>query len=433
MIFRARLHPTALDRRIGWGQRLRCSLAAVLLVLTTPQVHAEVPVTLALDDVAIPDVMHMLSRSHRVNILVDEAVQNSVTLNIFDMPLSEAINAIASAGGFAVEERYNSYFIIPREQVGRHADGGVTQVRTFRVQYSDAEVVADIVEGYLSAYGSVTAFAERKLIIVQDAPDFIRKIENLLALIDEEPRQILIEARILEVALDDSQSFGIDWRRLFSADDGTGVVGTQGLAATGAQGFFLEIMNSDIEVIIDALMSDGRARTLSTPKLLTLEDEPASVIVGDRKGYRETTTINQVTTESIRFLESGVILRVTPSVDANNRVRLSIAPEISTGTVSDGIPSQVTTSVDTELLLEDGQTSFIAGLMKQGTTDRKSGIPLLAEVPVVGRLFRNQSKTWTNTETIVLITPRIMNGKRHADLLEETKATLDAQAPVHDF
>ena len=103
----------------------------------------------------------------------------------------------------------------------------------------------------------------------------------------------------------------------------------------------------------------GRVRTLSTPKLLALEHEEAEVIIGDRIGYRVTTTINQVTTESIEFLESGIILNVQPYVDRNGRIMMDIHPEVSTGTITnDGMPNQTTTEVTTQLLADDGQTIF---------------------------------------------------------------------------
>jgi type II secretory pathway component GspD/PulD (secretin) len=148
---------------------------------------------------------------------------------------------------------------------------------------------------------------------------------------------------------------------------------------------------------------------LSTPKLLALENQEASVIVGDRRGYAVTTTINQVTSESIEFLESGVILRVTPHVDSEGRVMMDIHPEVSTGVVdANGIPSQTTTEVTTRLLVGSGQTVFIGGLIKQTRTESRKGVPLLGRIPGIGLLFSSREVTSTNTETVVIITPRVI-------------------------
>jgi type II secretory pathway component GspD/PulD (secretin) len=159
---------------------------------------------------------------------------------------------------------------------------------------------------------------------------------------------------------------------------------------------------------LNLLSEEGRVRTLSTPQLLALENQEASVIIGDRQGFRVTTTINQVTTESIEFLESGVILRVIPWVDTEGRIMMDIHPEVSTGVIVDGIPSQTTTEVTTRLLVPSGRTVFIGGLMKHTLSERNQGVPGLKRIPLVGRLFSNNVKIGTNTETIVLITPHIV-------------------------
>ena len=151
-------------------------------------------------------------------------------------------------------------------------------------------------------------------------------------------------------------------------------------------------------------------RTLSSPNLLAVEDQESSVIVGDRRGYSVITTINQVTTESIEFLESGVILRVTPSVDAAGKVLMDIHPEVSNGVIDPltGIPSQTTTEVTTRMIVPDGQTIFVGGLIKHRIEESRKGVPIISKIPGLGRLFSSRENNKTNTETIVLITPTIL-------------------------
>ena len=415
---------------------LRTSIGALvvwLLAIVAAGAEDEKRVTLSLRDTQLSEVMEMLSKSRRVNVLLADGVAATVNLNLYDVELETAIRAIASAAGFAVEYRYGAYFIVNRDQARSHADGGLTQVRTFKIQYSDPAEVAGILESYSSDIGQVTALSHRNMLVVEDRPDFVRRIAALIKRLDQRPKQVLIEAQILEIGLDNSHRYGIDWRHLFDSKDGTGEVGTRDLAAANTQGFFLEILNSDFQVVVDALVQEGTARTLSTPKLLVLENEEAEVIVGDRQGYRETTTINQVTTESVKFLESGIILRVIPSVDEEGRVRLDVTPEVSTGTVEFGLPSQTTTSVTTQLLLGDGQTSFIGGLIKRNLTRSSAGVPLLRRVPGLGKLFQNEAKSYTVSETVVLITPHIVNVGDNPDVpheqksYEETVKALDAE------
>jgi type II secretory pathway component GspD/PulD (secretin) len=365
-------------------------------------------ISLTLREVTIAEVMEMLSRAGQVNILLSEDVQGKVSVNLFDMSIDRAIRSIASSAGYAVEKRNSSYFIVEREEAGKSAPGGPTEVRTYKVQYSDPELVSGIIEKHLSSYGQVTALPERRLLIIEDTPYFHTKIKSLLTKLDREPKQILIEARILEVGLKDSESFGLDWSKIFESGDAN--IGTQGLSTPGSPGLFFDLVKPDVQVVLDALRTRDRLRTLSTPKLLALEGQEAETIIGERLGYNVTTTIDNVTTTSTEFLESGVILKVKPSVDEQNRIFLEIHPEVSTGSVSQaGVPNQSTTEVTTSMLVESGQTVFIGGLIKRTSEQSREGVPVLGDIPGLGLLFSSRSLSSVNSELVVLITPYIVD------------------------
>jgi len=363
-------------------------------------------------DTELAEVMEMLSRAERINILLSGDVDGEVSFSLYDVPLSEAVRSIANAAGFAVERRNGTYFIINRDEAGDYAASDLTEIRTIPIHYADPAQLQNMLRPYLSEYGELTILAENRILMVEDLPEFVRRIEALIKSVDRQPKQILIEARILEVTLNAEDSYGIDWVNLFQTGDGTGTVGTRGLDNAGGsrtKGLFFEIAKSDISVKLSALEQDGRIRTLSSPKLLALEHQEASVIVGDRRGYKVTTTINQVTTESIEFLESGVILRVTSHVDRDGRIMMEIHPEVSTGVVdASGIPSQATTEVTTRLLVDSGDTIFVGGLIKQSISENRNGVPYLGRIPGLGLLFSSREKTSINTETIVVITPRVV-------------------------
>jgi len=372
-------------------------------------------ISLTLRDVPISEVMEMLSRTSRTNILLSEGVIGTVSVNLYNVDADEAIHSIARAAGFEVEKRRGSYFIVRRNEAGKHAPGGPTQLRTFKVQYSDPVAIAGILENYLSSIGQITTLPERKLIVVEDTPHFIDRIAALLTKLDKKPMQILIEAKILEIGLKDTESFGLDWSRLFEADNGSGIFGVQGLSNPGSPGLFFELVTPDVELFLEMLRTRDRLRTLSTPKLLALEGHEAETIIGDRLGYNVTTTIDGVTTTSTEFLESGVILKVKPSVDEQNRILLNIHPEVSTGSVSDdGIPNQTTTEVSTTMLVDSGQTAFIGGLIKRSAQQTREGVPVLGDLPVLGGLFSNRAISSVNTELVVLITPYIIDNDKVA-------------------
>ena len=172
---------------------------------------------------------------------------------------------------------------------------------------------------------------------------FQHRFQTLLQQVDVQPRQILIEAKILEVRLDRSEAFGVDWSKIVGGSDRSYTVGTRGLADRAGSGLFFSVVSDNLNIYLSALASKGRVHTLATPKLLALENQQAITSIGDQTGYKVTTTINQVTTESIQFLESGVILRVTPSIDERGRILMKIHPEVSTASVNNSIPSKNST------------------------------------------------------------------------------------------
>ncbi|MGI9234053.1 MAG: type II secretion system protein GspD [Woeseiaceae bacterium] len=367
-------------------------------------------ISMTMKDADLADVMDMISREQRVNIFVSTESNETVSFSLYDMTLPAAIRSIANSAGFAVEHYDGNYFIVDRDDAGKYAPDTLTQVRSFQLEYVSVEEMRSLLEPYLSEYGEMTVFAEKNIFLIQDTPEFLQRTAALVREIDKQPTQILIEAKILEVTLTDEDSSGLDWTRFFSSDGGTGEFGGQGLNNPASPGLFFSYTNDNITLALDALTSQGRVRTLSSPKLLAVEDRESSVIIGDRRGYSVITTINQVTSESIEFLESGVILRVTASVDANGKVLMDIHPEVSNGVINPltGIPSQTTTEVTTRMIVPDGKTIFVGGLIKHRIEESKQGIPIVSRVPGLGRLFSSRENNKTNTETIVLITPTIL-------------------------
>lgn len=360
-------------------------------------------ISLSYQSTDISEVYETLSRQNKVNILLAAGVTGDVSVNLYNVTLEEAIHVIATSAGFAVQMIQDSYIISLQDNVGKDILGGMTEVRALKVQYSDVSAVESILKGYLSRYGKITSLIERKMLVIDDQPQFLTKIEAILAEIDKEPRQILIEAKILDISLTDDDEFGINWTKTTTES----TFGVSGLNAP-ATGAFFTLLNDNIDLKLNALSKKGRTRTLSTPKLLALENQEASVIIGKQLGFKTTTTINQVTTETVEFIDSGIILTVTPSIDNSGRILLNIHPEVSDGVLEAGIPQLTTTSVTTQLLAEDGQAVFIGGLIKNTLSEVTEGIPILGDIPFIGRIFSNDSDKRNNTETVVIITPHIV-------------------------
>ncbi|KQQ88456.1 type II secretion system protein GspD [Massilia sp. Leaf139] len=380
-------------------------------VSSTTAPTAGAPTSFVFRDTPIAELFEMISRHERVNIMLGKGVTGNVAVSLYDMTPRQAIYAIAEAGGYQVVPRDNGYMIVNPADSAAPAPvaSGQLEVKALKVLYSEPQLVADILGKHVGRGGKVTVLPTRRMVVVEDTPDGIKRIAALLREIDTQPQQIMIEAKILEITLDDNQNFGIEWNKIFSGSgDNISRIGTTGLVTRTTPGLVFNFVNNNVDLYLNALSNKGRVRTLATPKLLTLENQEATTNIGDKLGYRVTTTINNVTTETIQFLETGVILRVTPSVDTDGRIALRVRPEISSGSFLGGIPSKKTTEVNTQLVAENGQAILIGGLIKASSGLRRSGVPLLGDVPGIGKLFSNDEATGSSTETIVLITPRIV-------------------------
>jgi type II secretory pathway component GspD/PulD (secretin) len=367
------------------------------------------PTSFVFRDTPIAELFEMISRHERVNIMLGKGVTGNVAVSLYDMTPRQAIYAIAEAGGYQVIARDNGYVIVnPAQPAGSEVlPTGQMEVRALKVLYSEPQLVADILSKHVGRGGKVSVLPARRMIVVEDTFDGVKRIEAVLREIDTQPQQIMIEAKILEITLDENENFGIEWNKVFSGD-GVNRIGTSKLLERTTPGLVFNYVNRNVDVFLNALNNKGRVRTLATPKLLTLENQEATTNIGDKLGYRVTTTINNVTSETIQFLETGVILRVTPSVDSDGRIALRVRPEVSSGSLLGGIPSKKTTEVNTQLVAENGQSILIGGLIKATSGQRRIGVPILGDVPGLGKLFSNNEHTGTSTETIVLITPRIV-------------------------
>jgi type II secretory pathway component GspD/PulD (secretin) len=370
---------------------------------------AGAPTSFVFRDTPIAELFEMISRHERVNIMLGKGVTGNVAVSLYDMTPRQAIYAIAEAGGYQVLTRDNGYVIVnPAQPADASAvPPGQLEVKSLKVLYSEPQLVADILSKHVGRGGKVTVLPSRRMVVVEDTREGVKRIESLLREIDTQPQQIMIEAKILEITLDQNENFGIEWNKVFSGD-GVNRIGTSALVPRNTPGLVFNFVNNNVDLYLNALSNKGRVRTLATPKLLTLENQEASTNIGDKIGYKVTTTINNVTSESIEFLETGVILRVTPSVDTDGRIALRVRPEVSSGSLLGGIPSKKTTEVNTQLVAENGQAILIGGLIKSSAGLRRTGVPILGEVPGLGKLFSNSETTGSLTETIVLITPRIV-------------------------
>ena len=300
------------------------------------------------------------------------------------------------------------------------------ETRAFELQYADAEDIKAKLEGIITTgVGKVTVDERTNSVVVTDLPGRMVSIVQMLSLFDQETRVVFIEAQILEIELQDRYQQGVNWEKFFSYFRGIHLTSVFPAAETLAQSqtlVFGDIDEKSWQSTVQLLNTLGNTRILSRPKIAVVNNAEANIMVGTREVY-STSSISQasdstVTSEAIEFIDVGIKLNVTPTINADGFITMKIKPEVSsvvdtytTANLST-IPIVQTSESSTTVKIKDGEMIMIAGLMK-GTDSRSSyGVPLLNKIPFIGSIFGSKDTDIKTKEIIVFITPHIIEGTR---------------------
>lgn len=255
------------------------------------------------------------------------------------------------------------------------------------------------------------------LLVLSNGEEY-EKIESALKRLDVPPRQVLIDVTIAEVSLTDDMSLGVEWT--FNDGRKTGLLdtGDKGVGAL-TPGFSYVLRNatgSDIKAALNMLATDKRVNVLSSPHIMVADNQQAKIQVGDsvptigQSAILGGTTTNTITT-SVQYIDTGIILTVTPRINASGLVTLEVQQEVSNAstTTTSGVNSPTISkrTAKSFVTVQSGETTVLGGLIQDNKTYATSGVPFLSEIPVLGALFGSQGVNAKKTELVVLITPKI--------------------------
>lgn len=272
----------------------------------------------------------------------------------------------------------------------------------------------------------ITAQKSSNQLLVRCRPNQWQEIESAIRRLDNPPLQVQIETRILEVTLSKGMNLGVQWYlgKLAANSSASGVEnlsGNQGALGYGGVGLgandtlYYSFVSNNLQVALRALESSGMTRVLSAPSLVVMNNQSAQIQVGDNIPINQK-TINidntAVTTNSVQYIQTGVILDVVPRINPGGLVYMDIQQQVSDASAavdSNGNPSISTRAVSTQVAVQSGQTVLLGGLIKQSESDSRAQVPLLGNVPGLGWLFGNKQQNKARTELLVLITPRVVS------------------------
>jgi hypothetical protein len=252
------------------------------------------------------------------------------------------------------------------------------------------------------------------MIVIEDIPEAIARVTSYIEQVDCPPKQVLIEAHILQVTLRDNEKNGVNFdalARIAGADLHLKTVGfAPTVAGTNAgNGFYATLSGGDLTGVIELLQTTTDTKTLGSPKVLVLNQQEATIHVGEDLGYQTTVTSELQSTQAPQFLQVGVLLNLTPRITRDNRVLLHVRPEVSTGAIDPltQVPNKKTTELETDVMLKDGEGMIIGGLIDEQDHTSQSKIPYLGDLWRVGFFFRRSDALKERKEVVIAIVPRI--------------------------
>jgi len=366
------------------------------------------PVTLSVQNLEITEVLAMLVGTRGLNLVCEGDVSGQVSLDLHEVPFDEALHAAVGMAGCEAIRRGNIYFV--RRSSGDQDSQVFADFRTYRLNFAQPENIKKVLDEMLSSGGKVVAYEPLRSVVVQDRSDVLDRLGTVIASIDQPPRQVLIEAEIIEVHLANDMQFGVDWS-LIHEGTAYGQIDLQGFAQPGtggSQGFFGRWEKDDFIGFLETMEGVEELSTLAAPKVLAIDGADAQIIIGGQLGFSVVTTVENTVIQSVEFLDTGAQLRITPTITDDGQVLMQIHPELSDGVIQNGLPSKSTTQVSSQVLIPDGQTLFIGGLIRERNETIRKGVPVLIHLPVVGALFGRTSNAVRKDEIVVLITPRVV-------------------------
>jgi type IV pilus assembly protein PilQ len=413
-------------------------------------------ISLEFKDIDIQNLLRLFADISHKNMVVSDDVKGKVTIALRNVPWDQAFDLILKTHGLGKEETGNIVRVAPASELEKERKEALEaqkaralleplRVRLIPVNYALAGDVSDKIKDVLSDRGVVTVDARTNVLIIKDIAENLAKAEGMVRNLDTQTPQVLIEARIVEAATQFTREIGIQWggNAGFSpvTANSTGLIFPSTATVTGAAGgtpnagtaaspnFAVNLPSAigpgsgaglgfifgsaggafNLNLRLSALENNGVVKTVSAPKVATLDNQEASISQGVSIPFAQVSAAGVQTA----FIEARLELKVTPHVTSDGSILMKISAtnnQPNAGiTGANGQPSISRKEAKTQMLVRDGDTSVIGGIYTRATGTQVNTVPLLGNIPILGWLFKHQADSDARTELLVFITPRILN------------------------
>ncbi|WP_224981735.1 type IV pilus secretin family protein [Geomonas agri] len=389
-------------------------------------------VTLEFSDADIRKIFQLIAEVSNLNFLIADDVTGTISIKLVNVPWDQALDVILEAKGLAMVQQGNIVQIKPRNKMQNQADEETAAKKAaermmelhtavFEVNYANISDLAAQFNIMKSERGVITKDERTSRVIVKDIQPALDDMRALLKTLDTPEKQVQIEARIVEATSTFTRDLGVQWAFGYKDSSASvaninniettfgGAVSTSGPGTSGAGGIGMGVSfgkltsNVQLDMRLAAAATIGQVKIISTPKVVTLNNKAAKISQGQSIPY-QTTSAEGTKTE---FVEAALTLEVTPHITADGSVSMKI--KASNNSPGAGSPPPINKKeATTELVVSNGDTTVIGGIYVDNETETDTGVPFLADIPLLGWLFKSNSKQKTKTELLIFITPKIV-------------------------
>ena len=386
----------------------------------------------------VRSVFRLLSEYSAVDIVVDPAVTGNVTTVVTNKTWQEVVHIVAKMMnltitnelGYLYAQKTDDYQkrLLEKASASNAQDQSVKlQRKIIRISNAKAEEMEKAVKDLTSTRGKITVVPRTNSLIILDGPEQIAAIEKVLRQLDQETNQVLIEARLVQVQSNALQEMGVNWQLGSGAGMGLATAPTPGLGggsgtltggpfkgaqitnntpvAQSAQTVAFGLLNGNLGVAISHLLQTGKAEVLATPQIMTLDNKEAIIKMGDQIPLLSRDISGNTV---VKYIDAGTELTVNPQITAPDRVLLHLKPK-KNGYIQSGNNYIINIQeAETDVVVSDGETVVIGGLVERKEELSETGVPLLKDIPLLGALFRYTHKEVVKKDLAIFVTPRIV-------------------------
>lgn len=354
-------------------------------------------------DTDIREIIRNLSAETGINLIMDDTVQGIISVRYENQPLEGVLRLILSPGGFTFR-KMNGYYLIgtadPRSPLFHHLS------KTVRVKprFLKAKEIVKLISPAFTP--SIQVNEDRNMLTITSSPEMVERILEDIKRVDKIPRQVSIEAFIVDLSSDARKSLGIDW----AGQTGEFAAAMQDLAMTFTY-ISTPAVTRWLTAQIHALVEDGLANIKATPRVTTMDGEEAVINIAVEQYVTIVTGPVAYPHVRLETIKAGVILNILPFISDEGTILVRIQPaEVSDfiGTGKDGLPTINRRSVATTVNVNNNDTIVIGGLLREREVERISRVPVLGYIPILNIFFSRTEKISEDSEVLIMITPRIL-------------------------